>query len=393
MYCSDLSSFTIPSGVRHLGKSAFSHCTSLPRITLPDRLEDIGVTVFMNCQSLESIEGPFTTADGRCLIKDNVLLAVASKGISSFIVPEGVESISESVFMFLPEIVSVSIPQSVTRIGPTVFRYCDNLASVVIWAQNPPTASYGMFEGTDMCSIYVPASSIEAYKTAQYWSDYADRIQAIPSSSVPIPEAVDLGLSVKWASFNLGASAPEEYGDYFAWGETEPYYISQEPLIWKKGKEAGYDWASYKWCMGDENTMTKYCSDSEYGYNGFTDTKTVLDPEDDAASVNLGGNWRMPTHDEWLELRSSCTWTWTTQNGVNGRQVTGPNGNSIFLPAAGEWLRTVLAPAGSAGNYWSSSLYSDRPNGALYARFFSGNVFGNIFNRYYGFSVRPVYAE
>ena len=210
--------------------------------------------------------------------------------------------------------------------------------------------------------------------------------------SVPVPEAVDLGLpsGIKWASFNLGASKPEEYGDYYAWGETEPYYISQDPLTWKTGKDVGYYWPSYKWCMGDWNTLTKYCNTSSDGYNGFTDTKTFLDPEDDAAHVNLGGSWRMPTDAELTELRENCTWTWTTQNGVDGRLVTGPNGNSIFLPAAGYRYGTSLTSVGSNGYYWSSSLHTDVPFLAWNVFFTSGFVYRYYDNRDYGHSVRPV---
>lgn len=222
---------------------------------------------------------------------------------------------------------------------------------------------------------------------------YDDSIQ---EPNIQIPEPIDLGLpsGLKWASFNLGASKPEEPGDYYAWGETEPYYRSQTPLTWKEGKEYGYDWSSYKWSMGASNTMTKYCSNSEYGYNGFTDTKTVLDPEDDAACVKLGGNWRMPTDEEWLELEQKCTWTWTTQNGVNGRLVTGHNGNSIFLPAAGKRFGTLYNDEGSYGWYWCSSLDTNEPYDA-WCGIVDHDRVGFYFrqNRDHGFSVRPVYDD
>lgn len=196
----------------------------------------------------------------------------------------------------------------------------------------------------------------------------------------PVPEAVDLGLSVKWASFNLGASAPEEYGNYYAWGETEP--------------KDDYSWATYKWCMGDLNTMTKYCSDPEIGYNGFTDDKTDLDPEDDAAQVNLGGSWRMPTKAEWDELNSNCTLTSTTKNGMNGWLFAADNGNSIFIPIAGRRFDTHFIEVGSGGYYWSASLYTANPGSAWYSFFNSdGYSWGSLSDRYTGFSVRPVYAE
>ena len=215
------------------------------------------------------------------------------------------------------------------------------------------------------------------------------------SSALPIPEAIDLGLpsGLKWASFNLGATVPEEYGDYYAWGETEPYYSGQDPLIWKEGKDAGYDWPSYKWCNGSSSSFTKYCSDSSYGYNGYTDDKTILDPEDDAAHVNLGGNWRMPTDAEWTELIDNCTWTWTTRNGVNGYQVSSSNGSSIFLPATGYRNNDDLDFTDVDGSYWSSSLDTESPNRACYLGFHLDYFTRSINGRIDGYSIRPVYAE
>ena len=209
-----------------------------------------------------------------------------------------------------------------------------------------------------------------------------------------LPAAIDLGLpsGIKWASFNLGASKPEEFGDYYAWGETEPYYSSLDPLTWKEGKETGYDWPSNKWIMGP-NAAIKYCTRSLYGYNGFTDNKTILDPEDDAAAVNLGGKWRMPTYTEMTELMENCTWSWTTQNGVYGRLVTGSNGNSIFVPAAGCWDYTSLSGADSYGGFWSSSLITDHPNKAWSVFINSDKYIGGDGFRFDGLSVRPVYGE
>ena len=134
--------------------------------------------------------------------------------------------------------------------------------------------------------------------------------------------------------------------------------------------------------------FSKYNTSSDYGP---IDNNTVLDPEDDAAAVNWGGSWRMPTIEEWQELLDECTWTWTTQNGVNGRLVTSnTNGNSIFLPAAGYHYSTGLGYAGSRGYYWSSSLLTDDPYGAYGLYFYSSNVSRSGSSRYYGRSVRPV---
>ncbi|MBR5035219.1 MAG: hypothetical protein IKX71_07915 [Bacteroidales bacterium] len=213
---------------------------------------------------------------------------------------------------------------------------------------------------------------------------FALQIRPVYSETIT-PEFVDLGLSsgLKWATCNVGANAPEEYGDYFAWGETEPYYSSQNPLTWKDGKEAGYEWPSYQWYDATNDSQTKYC----YG----VDNKTVLDLEDDAATVNWGGTWRMPTDADWTELRTECTWTWTTQNGVYGRLVTSnTNGKSIFLPAAGYKSGTGHIYAGSYGEYWSSSLNDYYSYAALYANFSSDGVYRNGHVRCYGRSVRPV---
>ena len=193
-------------------------------------------------------------------------------------------------------------------------------------------------------------------------------------------EWVDLGLSVKWATCNVGADFPEDYGDYFAWGETSP--------------QSYYEWETYKYSRSSYYNLTKYCNDSDYGYNGYTDNKTTLDLIDDAARVNWGGSWRMPTRAEQEELIEKCTWTWTTLNGVKGYKVTSKsNGNSIFLPAAGYRYGTDVINAGSRGCYWSSSLNSSYPNGAYNLYFYSGYVRCTNNSRYYGHTVRAVCSE
>ena len=193
--------------------------------------------------------------------------------------------------------------------------------------------------------------------------------------------AVDLDLSVMWASSNLCESGlcanPEDYGDYYAWGETAP--------------KDNYSWENYEWCNGSDNTLTKYNTIDTYG---TVDNKMLLDPEDDAAHVKLGGNWRMPTEAECTELRENCTWTWVTNyngTGINGRLVTSnTNGNSIFLPAAGRRGDTDLYNVGSGGYYWSSSLKTDNPANAWSVLFFSDDVSRYYRYRYFGLSVRPV---
>ena len=200
----------------------------------------------------------------------------------------------------------------------------------------------------------------------------------VTEAAVEEHEYVDLGLpsGTLWATCNVGASIPEEYGDYFAWGETEP-------------KET-YAWSNYRWCNGTETSLTKYCNNGSYG---TLDNKTELEPEDDAAYVNWGSLWRMPTNQQQKELSENCTWTWTTRNGVNGRLVTGPNGNSIFLPAAGFRSNSYGTNVGSGGSYWSRSLGSKPYNGRV--QFFISSVAGwnYIEERSCGLTVRPVRAS
>ncbi len=161
-------------------------------------------------------------------------------------------------------------------------------------------------------------------------------------------EYVDLGLpsGTLWATCNVGANAPEDCGDYFAWGETAPKEV--------------YDWSSYKYggIVNELFAMNKYCTNSSYGLDGLVDNLTVLEPTDDAATANWGADWRMPTKEEWKELFLKTTCVWTTQNGVDGRLLMGANGNSIFLPATGFRIDGELIGPG-LGIYWSSSLHTD----------------------------------
>ena len=206
----------------------------------------------------------------------------------------------------------------------------------------------------------------------------------VKDMSLPaVVEAVDLGLpsGLKWATCNVGADMPEDYGGYFAWGETEP--------------KLKYSWSTYKWCNGEYNKLTKYCTQSSYWDSTEPmDNKTTLDLEDDAARANWGGSWRMPTGAEWDELIINCTWTWTTQNGINGKMVTGPNGKGIFLPAAGYRGGTAFDQSGALGHYGASSLHTpyipDTPNFAWAVVFNSVDAGRYYYSRYLGYPVRPV---
>lgn len=187
---------------------------------------------------------------------------------------------------------------------------------------------------------------------------------------------VDLGLpsGTLWATCNVGAGCPEEYGDYFAWGETETKDI--------------YNWITYKYCNGSDTTFTKYCESPYLGYNGFVDNLFNLLSEDDAATVNLGPEWRTPGVDEWRELYQNTANFWTTQNGVNGRLFTASNGNSLFLPASGGRYENSLGDVGNSGYYWSNFVVG--ANSHSFA-FNSDNYTERGNSRYLGYSVRPVH--
>ena len=174
------------------------------------------------------------------------------------------------------------------------------------------------------------------------------------------------------------------------WGEVEPYYTSQEPLVWKAGKETGYTLDSYSWNNGSPNYgYTKYNTSSSNG--PIVDNKTVLDPEDDAARVNLGGNWRMPTYDEVDKLFWECTMERTEINGVYGLLITDASKNSIFLPAAGYRMDLDLKSKGTEGYYWTAILNSKYPAAAYNVHFSPEHMEKGDGARRRGFSIRPVY--
>ena len=279
---------------------------------------------------------------------------------------------------------------------PQILEFPEPVDSVVV---NAPEG--GFIPGTNYFAAMLPQTHVQGITVTLYTATQrASKIIANPvtvkrsifgtlsnldeglqyRTPFAVPEAIDLGLSVKWASFNLGAAAPEEYGDYFAWGETEP--------------KANYSWETYRWCNGSDDSLTKYNYNSSFG---TVDNKYTLDPEDDAATVALGGSWRIPTLEESQELLNNCTMTWITVNGVYGRKFTsnktGYTDKWIFLPAAG-WQGYVRhVNVGIYGDYWSSSLYTDNPDFAYGMYFNSSSMDWSDHNRYYGRSVRPVFFE
>lgn len=199
-------------------------------------------------------------------------------------------------------------------------------------------------------------------------------------------EFVDLGLSVKWATCNVGATNPTDYGDYFAWGETKPketyrwnnYYYCNDVSMWKNYCNDGFK-------------LIRYCYDFRYGHNGCSDDLTILEPGDDIVAINYGEGCRMPTEDEMRELENACVCLKTHLGDVNGFLYIGPNRNSIFFPAAGCYDINGLHDVGECGHYWSSSIVMDSNPSHAWGLVNNKGLFGH--NRSDGCSVRPVCAK
>ena len=217
---------------------------------------------------------------------------------------------------------------------------------------------------------------VRAYAVSDYGLAYGNQ-QSF--TTIVEYQYVDLGLpsGTLWATINVGANAPEEYGDYFAWGEISP--------------KDYYDWSNYLHSINNGSTLIKYVYPSSYVQYQIIDSLTVLMPEDDAATANWGEDWRMPTKEEWQELYQSTSHEWTTQDGVNGMLFTAQNGNSIFLPAAGTYSQSGLNYEGDQGMYWSSNLVTDFVSSLAWCFRFMTDDYAMIYGqRQNGYPVRPV---
>ena len=445
--CRYLRSVTFGNSLTYIDYYAFEYCRALTSVTIPSTVTFIGEGAFSSCNSLASIvvESGNPTYDSRdncnAIIKtsSNTLMT----GCKNTVIPKTVTAIGNSAFSGSEYLTTITIPSSVTKIGMAAFFDCYGLKDVYSYIVDPSVVSMGTDAfyknpvGSDYSyrTLHVPQGTVSVYQANQHWSPYfgqivemepevfllgdvngdgevnitdvnvvtgiimgetldaetMERADVNEDGSINISdinaiiniilnpaeveehEYVDLGLpsGTLWATCNVGASAPEQYGDYFAWGETEPKEV--------------YNWETYKWCNGSDDTLTKYCTDSEYG---TVDGKTVLDPQDDAAFVNWGLGWRMPTEAQIYELRSYTSSTRTEVNGVKGRLITGRNGNSIFLPGSGEWNNGGGA-GGYSGDYWSCSGQNRYAFGLWTDS--GGNSWG-FFNdfRYAGHTIRPV---
>lgn len=383
------SSTIIPDSVTSIGKYAFNNCTSLTSITLPEGLICIEEGAFGNCSRLSYLKIPSSVAT----IGDSAFSACTDLIIED--IPESLTRIGRYAFAWCKFINTTTyIPSGVISIGEGAFYGC-TIFSVTFMSITPPTisGSIDLFCECDyLSSIYVPSGSLNAYKTSNGLSNYADIIQAIPS--VPVPEAIDLGLpsGLKWASFNLGATKPEEIGNYYAWGEKET--------------KNDYSLSTYLWCNGSNETLLKYCDNANYGNSGFVDSKLVLEIDDDVAYYTLGDGWRIPTKEEYNELFANCNWEWIDnyeQTGVCGISFTSKSSsNSIFIPSSGaiidnsaqwapsvySWTASIATPPDN--NYGPSCAFClcYIPNSTANTR-----PWLNYHRRYFGIPIRSVYSE
>ena len=393
--CSSLTSVTIPNSVTTIGNYAFYGCKKLTSVTIPNRVTEIGECTFYDCSSLTSVTIPNSvttignSAFGSCF------------GLTSITIGDSVKVIGEWAFDSC-SITSVTIPESVTTIGQGAFCDCSNLTSVYCRATTPPSLGrYYVFDnnGSDRM-IYVPNGSVEKYTSATNWISYAYCIVGYD-----FYEAVDMGLSVKWAATNVGADSPEELGNLYAWGEVTPkaeYYTSNYAWWTYEYGEDGDGWWS---TTSIKKYGSSYSNEDYIWWDGYYDNYywvndglTVLDLEDDAARTEWGGSWRMPTQAECQELVDNCTIEKVTYNNCDGFLFTstkaGYTDKKLFFPLTPSKQlddETTYAEFYS-GLFWSSTQYLPFPACAYVFRSrypYTSCTLGPI-TRYAGFPVRPV---
>ena len=453
--CSGLTSITIPNSVTFIGDGAFHDCTGLTSVNIHD-LDAWCKIDFNNFYSNPLYYAQHLFIDGEettdLVIPESVTSIggyafYGCTGLTSVTIPNSVTSIGEEAFYGCSGLTSVTIPNSVTSVGGKAFYNCSGLTDVYCYIADPLRVSlagdaFDLYDAdASERTLHVLPGTTEAYYYNEWYWYFDQVIEDLIPEPEPLPgdvngdrevniadvnaviniilsgngnntaadvngdgeiniadvnavidiilnlvveeehEWVDLGLpsGTLWATCNVGASSPEELGSYFAWGET--------------ATKDFYDWSTYKWCNNNYMKMTKYCTVSNYGNDGFVDNKTELDLEDDAAYVNWGPSWRIPSYEQFEELCTSCTSLWTQHNGVNGLMFTGPNGNNLFLPATGMLWGKGLGGVGADGYYWSRTLYN-YPNDA-FILIFKSNVlsYWDCSYRSIGLTVRAVRAS
>ena len=337
---SSLPYYTIREGTRLIANGAFWSCVNLKSITIPEGVVSICGGAFENCRSLERVELPTSLRriESKAFFMCNKL--------DSIIIPAKVDYIGSSAFQLCLSLKSLTIPKGVKEIGDLTFYQCLSLSSLTI-PSSVKTIADNAFDGCEN----LPGYSLSDHNEYEVNNGH---------------EYVDLGLSVKWATCNVGADKPSDEGDSYAWGEVETQY---EPgwqqtgeKVWKEGHSGGYLYEDYKFFAGFVETPDNPYSSRKSTFSKYneTDNKSRLDAEDDVAHVLWGGDWRMPTLHEFWELKDNCICIWSVENGVFGGKfisnVPGYEGRYIFMPAP------ILLSNSFYGSYWSREM--SRPGSA-----------------------------
>lgn len=365
--CQYLSRVVLPEGLETIGNSSFRFCNSLKTLSLPETVNSIGEAAFRSCTSLESFILP-----SRLTIVSKELFH-SCRSLANVTIPSSVTSIGDKAFYNCPLIdkqtseSKIVIPSNVASVGSLAI--C-GAGSVIIDSPSLTDVHPDSFGTPGLSIIYVPDDKVEMYKARSQWANYSSFINSIssysPRSSIGL---VDLGLSVKWATCNIGATSPEDKGTYFSWGDIIASYPGTLEISMA-------DWKYYKYCNGTPNTLLKYCtSERTELWNGFLagenepDNKAVLDLEDDPVHMSYGGNFRMPTKEEMDELIANTNKQSIVLNGVRGclftSRVSGFEDREIFLPLGGCADESSLRDK-EVGYYWSSSLNTNDPRCAWY---------------------------
>ena len=420
--CSNLTGVKIPNSVTSIGKCPFTMCYDLISIIVdsgnPKYDSRNNCNAIIETASNTLIVGCQTSTIPNSVVSIGYYAFRLVNDLTSINIPNSVTTIGYHAFEGCYRLTNLTIGNSVTSISDCAFYKCSSLADVYCFIDDPSAVSMGTsvfsHDSSDYSNrtLHVPHGTAAAYQADSRWYPYFGQIVEMEPETSLIGDVnldgevnladinavvdiitggdgytttadvngdgeinisdvnaiihiihkdealtdehewVDLGLpsGTLWATCNIGANAPEEYGDYFAWGETEP--------------KDYYDWSTYKWCNGSSDTLTKYCTYSTYG---TVDNKTELDLEDDAAYVNWGPAWRMPSQAQIKELVTQCTLQRSSMNGVNGWLFIGPNGNTMFLPGA-EYRSRDSSPFVNSyySCYWTRTLSTWYPVCACY---------------------------
>ena len=373
-YRESITSVVLPYGMTHIGDYAFRK-TSITKIDLPSALQTIGKYAFSATPLIEVCIPEGVTSIGEKAFISGSEYACLTEACNALLrrvyLPSTLTELGNASIA-LAHLEYLTYPKSITTLGHTYYHQSKYPAKELYasWTTNVPSRTGPIATvTTPKQQMHIPYGTTAAYR-AKDWARVHDLVEDVDE------RAIDLGLSIRWASCNIGATAPEENGNFYAWGDTLT--------------RSSFTWGTYPYSGTTTNTMTKYCTRAA---NGTIDNRSTLIAFDDAAYINWGETWRMPTWAEWNELITQCTWKDTTYNNVSVWQVTGPNGNSIYLPKVG-YKNNSSVTAGCY--YWSSTLNTtnsnDQCNRALYIN--AANRSGAMYGlRYVGMPVRAVYRR